>query len=274
MLLKLRNLFVVVGPHQGAFVEPTIEIEPLVPENNLFRTWEIHELEQLILSQIHGFIHAQLWCCFNQISAQEVQPDEWFAAVFPEQRIRSGIFIFISNVIRGELFPNPLRCPVRIRERSSAEYNNIGIFLFSTFHQTVIHPHVQRIICIYKADVLSGCSIQTSVSGMCRASVFLVDDSHTVIGLGNVLQNRQGIIGRTIIDANDFQVPILLVQNGMQGVFQILFCIVNRHDDGNQRKRIFLCIFNAKIRIALSFLGGNRQLHFFGIFCKDLCQRL
>ena len=94
---------------------------------------------------------------------------------------------------------------------------------------------VQIIIAIYKTDILTSCNIQTSITGSTQPPIVLMNNLNTIIQHGIFITNFSTLVGRAIIDQNNFQMPIGLADDTVKTFFQIFLHIIDGDNDRNQR---------------------------------------
>ena len=95
------------------------------------------------------------------------------------------------------------------------------------------HIGLKKIVRIQKGEVFAHGMAQAVVARGAGARIFLADHLDAWILCGQPLQNGGGIIRRAIVDAQNLEILKGLGSHGMQALFQMPLCIVNRNDHGN-----------------------------------------
>ena len=122
---------------------------------------------------------------------------------------------------------------VRIHVPASGA-GQLGIVLFQQRQQPRVHIRRNPVVAVHEADIISRGRVQPGVPGTAEAAVFLVDHPDSLVPGGILVTDASGIILRTVIHNDDFQVGFRLGKNGIQASCHIRLYIINGHDYADQ----------------------------------------
>ena len=109
-----------------------------------------------------------------------------------------------------------------------AKLHNIRIGFLHAGHRALQKPILNPIVRIHKINVLSGCMLQSDVSGRSRAMhlgiVFQKNDPGVLLSVFSAY--RPAVVRRTVIDQNQFKICVCLPQHGFNRFPQIKFRII------------------------------------------------
>jgi len=92
---------------------------------------------------------------------------------------------------------------------------------------------VQIIIAVNKADIFTSCYLQACIASSTQSPVGLMNNPYTIIYHGVFIANFSTLVGRTVINKNNLQVPISLSDDTVNAFFQIFLHIIYRNNDRN-----------------------------------------
>ena len=109
--------------------------------------------------------------------------------------------------------------------------DDIGLLLFRSPHHFFHHIIFIIIVRIQKKQVFSGRTFHTPISGGSGKPVLLRDYFYSMISLRIIIQYLRRCVCRTIVHADNLRFFKCLAAYAVQTLFQILFFIINRHNN-------------------------------------------
>ena len=71
------------------------------------------------------------------------------------------------------------------------------------------------VIGVYESEILAGGGFDAGVTSSGKTSVFLGEDFDTGVFFGICFKDSGGIVGGTVVDANNFEILISLIDDGI-----------------------------------------------------------
>lgn len=109
----------------------------------------------------------------------------------------------------------------------------VRIFLCGRSKQALEHIPFHHVVRIHKADILSHSRFHAAVPRHGNTAVFLVNYPDAAVPVPPFAQYLRRMVGRTVIDANDFDIFHALTGQAFHTLVQIGGNIITGNNDGN-----------------------------------------
>ena len=139
------------------------------------------------------------------------------------------VFLIGGKMIIGQLHISG--CRIRLKAVKIRLYK-VKIILTGDFIKILIHFQRHIVIRLHNSDILSARRVQSAVHGFSVAAVRPVQKNDARILRRVFLQHRKGPVCRAVIDADNLNVRQCLAPHRLHTLFQIIFLIVNRYQNG------------------------------------------
>ena len=129
--------------------------------------------------------------------------------------------------------------------------NNVGTGPFQSTEHRFVHLRIHPIVAVDKSDNIGTSSRYAIVAGSRHTLILLMNHLDTRIFFGVAIANHGAVVGRTVVNENDFNIGKCLGQKRINAFWQILFDIIYRYNYTNFRKIRFailhIIVFFAKL---------------------------
>lgn len=117
------------------------------------------------------------------------------------------------------------------RDGFVATDGDVGVGMVGTGVEFFDVVGADSIVAVYETEVISGGGEDSAIAGSGEAGVFLVDDCNAGILLGVGTDEFAGIVGRTVVDDDDFEVFIGLFYDGLEAGGDVILDVVGGDDN-------------------------------------------
>ena len=179
----------------------------------------------------------------NAIASQTVSVAD--TVVYDENNARSTDDAAATNQFRLSIGTTSCKLDVHIRVKISCDFlpcnnchtaaGNLRIFRYHSLQKNFVHFRVNPIVRVHKSNIVAMHSIQSSVSGRRHTAVLFTNHDNSGILQSKGFAQLPASVAGSVIHQNNLQIPIGLRTDTGNTFSEILFRIIDRHDNRNQR---------------------------------------
>ena len=194
-----------------------------------------HEVAVLFVADTRIKAHVVL---HENVAAEQLRPDGNAEHIRPRHRIQHEVVAHVTE--HGDVKPRkPVRSfPIVVEPFEAAEHE-IRAVRFARFDHFLKIVFRDEVVGIDEQDVLALRRFDTDVARDRNAAVFLVNDAEARILRRRLVADRAAAVLRPVVDKNGFPVLIRLRRDRFQAKTEIVFNVVYRNDDADQRLILF-----------------------------------